>query len=181
MKEYLKNASKEMKNIHSLIGASLLGALNPILGMLTIHINQFLQIGFSSLTHAVTGYLYGPVLAMFAGGILDILKWIIKPDGRFFIGFTINEMLDGLIFGFALYKKPVTLKRVIITRVIITFLINLTLTPLWLSIMYGKAYKVMVPLRIFKNLAMIPIDVIILYTLLKFREKNIKPNLQNKK
>ena len=42
MKEYLKNASKEMKNIHSLIGASLLGALNPILGMLTIHINQFL-------------------------------------------------------------------------------------------------------------------------------------------
>ena len=102
MKEYLKNASKEMKNIHSLIGASLLGALNPILGMLTIHINQFLQIGFSSLTHAVTGYLYGPVLAMFAGGILDILKWIIKPDGRFFIGFTINEMLDGLIFGFAL-------------------------------------------------------------------------------
>ena len=78
MKEYLKNASKEMKNIHSLIGASLLGALNPILGMLTIHINQFLQIGFSSLTHAVTGYLYGPVLAMFAGGILDILKWILK-------------------------------------------------------------------------------------------------------
>ena len=65
MKEYLKNASKEMKNIHSLIGASLLGALNPILGMLTIHINQFLQIGFSSLTHAVTGYLYGPVLARF--------------------------------------------------------------------------------------------------------------------
>lgn len=177
MKEYWKQAAKEVKNIRSLTGAALLGALSPVLDLLTITINQFLKISFTSLTHAMCGYLYGPVMACFAGGVVDILKYIIKPTGPFFPGFTINEMLVGLIYGLFFYKKEIKLSKVIAARIIVTVGINLILTPLWLSILYGKAFQLMVSARIVKNVLMLPIDTTILYTLLKFAEKNIKPKM----
>ena len=66
------------------------------------------------------------------------------------------------------------LPKTVGARLIVTIGINLTLTPLWLSIMYGNAYKFMVPARLIKNIAMIPIDIFLLYTVLKFCEKNKK-------
>ncbi|MBQ5326371.1 MAG: hypothetical protein J6K80_04110, partial [Oscillospiraceae bacterium] len=75
------------------------------------------------------------------------------------------------------YKKDVKLSRVIIARVVVTVGINLTLTPLWLSFMYGNAYKFMVPARLIKNMVMLLIDIFILYNLLKFADKNIRKRL----
>ena len=106
--------------------------------------------------------------------LADIIKYLLKPTGAFFPGFTLNEILTGLIYGIIFYRKDVKLSRVIIARIVVTVGINLTLTPLWLSFMYGNAYKFMVPARLIKNLVMLPIDIFILYTLLKFTDKNIK-------
>ena len=172
MRDYWEKAAKELKNIRSITGASIFMAMGPVLALCTIQINQFLQIGFTSLTHALTGYFYGPVVAMVAGGLADIIKYIIKPTGPFFPGFTLNEMLVGLIYGVFFYNRKVTLSKTITARIIVTVGINLTLTPLWLAIMYGNAYKFMVPTRLIKNLVMVPIDILILHTLLKFCEKN---------
>lgn len=33
------------------------------------------------------------------GGALDVLKYIIKPTGPFFFGFTFDAMLSGIIYG----------------------------------------------------------------------------------
>lgn len=172
MKEYWQKAAKEMKNIRSITGAAIFMAMGPVLALCTIQINQFLQIGFTSLTHALTGYFYGPIVAMIAGGMADIIKYMLKPNGAFFPGFTLNEILVGFIYGLFFYNRKVTLPKTITARIIVTVGINLTLTPLWLSIMYGNAYKFMVPTRLIKNLVMIPIDIFILHTLLKFCEKN---------
>lgn len=174
MKEYWKSAAKEVKTVSSITGSALLAAMSPVLGMLTINVNQYMKIGFTSLIHAMTGYLYGPILAGIAGGVADIIKYIAKPTGPFFPGFTLNEILVGFVYGLFFYKKKVTLKKAVGARMIMTFGINLTLTPLWLSIMYGSAFKVMVPARIIKNIVMIPIDIFLLYNVLKFAEKNFK-------
>lgn len=174
MKEYWKNAAKELKSTRAITGAALFAAMSPILAMCSIQINQFLTIGFTSLTHAMTGYFFGPLVACMAGGIADIIKYLLKPDGPFFPGFTLNEMLVGFIYGLFFYKRKISLPKCISARLIVTIGINLTLTPLWLSILYGNAYKFMVPTRIFKNIAMIPIDIFLLHTLLKFCEKNRK-------
>ncbi|MBQ8604492.1 MAG: folate family ECF transporter S component [Oscillospiraceae bacterium] len=174
MKEYWHKAVKEMHNVRSLTGAALLAALSPVLDLLTITVNQFLEISFTSLTHAMTGFLYGPVVGRTAGGLADIIKYLLKPTGAFFPGFTLNEILTGVIYGVMFYKKEVKFSRVIIARLIVTVGINLTLTPLWLSMMYGNAYKFMVPARLIKNLAMLPIDIFILYSLIKFADKNLR-------
>ena len=79
MREYWREAAKEMKNVRSLTGAAFLAALSPVLGMMTINVNQYMQIGFTSLIHAMTGFLYGPVVACCVGGISDIIKFLIKP------------------------------------------------------------------------------------------------------
>lgn len=174
MKEYFKQAAREMKKTSSLTGAAIIEAMGPVLDLFTIVVNDFLQISFTSLTHAMTGYLYGPVVGCMAGGVADIIKYLIKPTGTFFPGFTLNEMLSGFIYGCFFYKKEIKLHRVITARICVVVTINLILIPLWLSIMYGNAYKVMVATRIIKNIVQLPVDIFVLYTILKFGEKNIK-------
>ena len=171
MKEYFKSAAAEVKNIRSLTGAALVSAMGPILAMMTIIVNQYLQICFSSLGHAVNGALFGPILAGRAGGVSDIIKFIIKPTGAFFPGFTLNEILTGVIYGLFFYKREVRLRDIIIARLLVTVGINLVLTPLWLSIMYGSAFQFMVPVRLIKNIVMLPIDVFLLHTVLSFVKK----------
>ena len=141
MKEYWNKAAKEIRNVRSLTGAALLAALSPVLDLLTITVNQFLKISFTSLTHAMTGFLYGPVVAAAAGGMADIIKYLLKPTGAFFPGFTLNEILTGLIYGIIFYRKDVKLSRVIIARIVVTVGINLTLTPLWLSFMLSNRHN----------------------------------------
>ena len=174
MKEYWKSAAKELKSVRSITGAAIFAAMSPILALFTIQVNQFLSIGFTSLTHAMTGYFFGPLVAAMSGGIADVIKYLLKPDGPFFPGFTLNEILVGFIYGLFFYKRKITLPKCISARLIVTVGINLTLTPLWLAMLYGNAYKFMVPARIIKNIRMIPIDIFLLYTLLKFCEKNKK-------
>lgn len=174
MKEYWRKAAKELKSVRSITGAALFAAMSPILALFTIQVNQFMTIGFTSLTHAMTGYFFGPLVAAMSGGIADVIKYILKPNGAFFPGFTLNEILVGFIYGLFFYGRKIDLPKTIGARLIVTIGINLTLTPLWLSIMYGNAYKFMVPIRLIKNIAMIPIDIFLLYTVLKFCEKNKK-------
>ncbi|MEG0091617.1 MAG: folate family ECF transporter S component, partial [Oscillospiraceae bacterium] len=129
---------------------------------------------FSSLALAVCGFLYGPVLSGLSAVFVDILKYMVHPKGPFFIGFTFNEFLIGVIYGLFFYKKNITLKRVVAAKGTTVLLINFFLTPLWLSIMYGKAFKIMVAARLVKNALLFPIDVAVLYMLLKFTQTNIK-------
>ena len=74
-----------------------------------------------------------------------------------------------MIYGAFFYKKKITLPRVIAARACITVLINLILTSLWLNIMYQSPLFTMV--RLVKNIVLFPVDVAVLYFLLKAGEK----------
>ncbi len=174
MKEYIKESFKEFKNIKSLTTVALLGAVGMIISMFTIDVNQYLRISFESVTHGIAGMLFGPFLTGFTAVFLDTLKFLIRPVGVYFPGFAINELVIGLVYGFMFYKKEITVKRVFLSRVIIVIIVNLFLTPLWLSILYGQAFELMASVRLIKNAVMLPIDTFILYQLLKFTQKVFK-------
>lgn len=97
---------------------------------------------------------------------------MIHPTGPFFLGFTLNEIVLGFLYGMFFYKKKITLKRVILARICVTILINLLMNSLWLSMMYGDTFFAYVSVRLLKNIVMLPIDITILYFVLKFAEKN---------
>ena len=76
-----------------------------------------------------------------------------------------------MFFGFFLYKKKVTASNVLISSVFNTVFINLGLTTLWLSMMYGDAFIVLIGTRLVKNVIEFPVYASLLFMVLKLTEK----------
>ncbi|MFU0827619.1 MAG: Folate family ECF transporter S component [Lachnoclostridium sp.] len=159
----IKESAKELKKLTSLTVAAMLIALNTVLGLYTIMIGQFIKIGFSYLALGLGAYLYGPVVAGIIGGAGDIINYVIKPTGPFFPGFTINSILTGVLYGLFLYKKPVSFPRIFLAKLTVKVFIDLLLSTTWLSILYGQAFIVLLPMRALKAVITLPIESGILY------------------
>ncbi|MDD3428691.1 MAG: folate family ECF transporter S component [Oscillospiraceae bacterium] len=164
----LSASAQEFKRVSSLTGSAMLAALNVVINQFTlVLVPKILELGFTFIPVAVSAMLYGPLITGGIGACVDIIKYFLRPDGPFFIGFTLNEFLSGFIFGLFLYKKEITVKRVFAAKLTINVVVNIGLTALWLHLMYGKAFWVYASARIIKNLIMLPIETGILYVVLK--------------
>ena len=116
-------------------------------------------------------YLFGPVTGGLFAGILDIVKYFMRPDGGFFFGFTFNAMLAAFIYGCFYYRQKLTLKRVLIAKLVVILIVNVLLNTLWLDMLYGKGFLAILPARALKNLIMWPIDSIIFFTITRLLEQ----------
>lgn len=174
----LRAAAREIHRVSSLTGAAMLAALTVVLDrLLTWQVSSRLEIGFSFLAVAVSGYLYGPWLAGMAGVVVDLVSYFLRPNGDFFFGFVLNEFLLGFIYGCWFYKKKVTLVRTFCACLTVVLVLNLCLTPLWLHIMYGNT-ELLSAWRLVKNLIKLPIDTGLLFLLLKVVETRLAPQLR---
>lgn len=171
--EKFRSSALELKKISTVTGSAMLIALGVAIGSFTVRLTPTLKVGFSFLTNVVTGMLYGPVVGALAAGVGDIIKYFLNSSsgGAFFPGFTLNAMLAGMIYGLVLYKKPVTLIRAFIAKFIVMVVVNLFFGTLWNSMLYGDGFFAILPLRIYKNLLQLPIDVALIYLLAKVVEK----------
>lgn len=169
--QYWRSAMASMRQVRSLAGAGILAAAGMALKSLTIDITQLLRITFAFLPTALSGYLYGPVVAGFAGAVLDVLGYLIHPTGAYFPGFTLGAFLNGMLYGLWLWKRPVSLWRTGVACATSTVMMSFLLNPLWLTIMYGEAWLPMVLVRIPKNAIQLPVNIALLFLLLKLVEK----------
>lgn len=170
----------EFRKLKNVVFCGMMAAIAIILGYVaTINIGQYIRIGFSGLPNQVIDCLFGPAVGAIFGAALDIIKWFIKPTGEFFPGFTISAALGGIIYGFAFYKKNISLARVFVAHLIVSVFVNVGLNSLWLKMLYDQAIMVMLPGRILKNAIMLPIDTCITFFMLKAVERTIKPMLNN--
>lgn len=162
---FWKKSANEFKHVSSICIASMMTALNTLIGAFRIVvIPKFLTISFASLATASCAIMCGPLLTGTVAAIADILEFMLRPDGSFFFGFTLNEFLTGLIYGAFFYRTTtISLKRCILARLCIVLLMNMFLTPLWLYILYGDSFFVLLTTRVIKNIIMFPIDVALLY------------------
>ncbi len=156
-----------LRNVKVLTMAAMLVAVAVILGFLKIPITPLIEIRFGWMPISVAGTLLGPALAAIVGGLADIGGYLVKPTGPFFPGFTISNVISGLIFGFFLYKKDVTLVRIILAEVCNMLLVGLLLNTLWLSILYGNPFYVVLLSRLPKEVVMLPINTAILALIVK--------------
>ena len=146
------------------------GAISVVLGYFTLVIGDYIKIGFSSIANQFVYYLFGPVVGGAFGGALDILKYLIKPTGAFFPGFTFGAVVAGVLYGMFLYKKQLTLRRILAAELVVSIVCNMLLGTLWLSMLYGKAFMLLLPMRVFKNLIMWPINSMLFFTIGKALE-----------
>ena len=163
MKKMFKDSFGELKNLKTLAMASMLLAIAVVLGFYTLQLTEFIKIGFAYIANELAGMMFGPVVGSLIGGLADVLKYLVNPTGPFFPGFTISGFLGGLIYGIVLYKKPLSIKRVIVANTLVTVFVNLLLNTYWLTLLYGNAFMALFPARIVKQLVMLPIEVILFY------------------
>ncbi|MHB8127456.1 MAG: folate family ECF transporter S component [Mobilitalea sp.] len=166
-KDLFVSSSKELKKLRTITLCAMFGAISIVLGSLTIMVADFLKIGFSFLPNEFIFYLFGPVVGAIYGATMDILTFLVKPTGTFFFGFTVSAILNGLLYGVGLYKKPLSLKRILIVNVVQMIFINILLNTYWLTILIGKGFFVLLPLRALKEFIMFPIKTILLFSLIK--------------
>lgn len=92
-----------------------------------------------------------------------MLKYLLKPTGAFFPGLTLVTVLAGIMYGCMYYRKPITLRRVLVSKLLVMLVCNVILNTMCLSILYGKGFMVLLPARALKNLVMWPIDSMIFF------------------
>lgn len=126
--------------------------------------------GFGGVVNQFVYYLFGPVAGAVYGGVLDLVKYVVKPTGAFFPGFTLNAMLGGVLYGTILYRKPLTFRRALWADLVVALICNIFLNTLWLSMMSGKAMMVLLPMRVLKNLIKWPVDAALFYLIAKRME-----------
>ena len=166
-KELYLSSVRELASPKNLALCGVMGALSMVLGIVaSIQIGPYIRIGFSGLPNRIVECLFGPVIGCIFGGTMDILKFIAKPDGPFFFGFTFDAMLAGVLYGSILYKKPVTIPRVFVAELAAKVIVNCGFNTLWISVLYGKGFLAILPMRLLKNAIMLPIDTIITFAML---------------
>lgn len=165
---FYRESMEEFRKPRVLALCGMLAALAVVLGQVaSIDIGPYIKIGFSGIPNRLVDALFGPVIGAVFGGALDVIKFMIKPTGPFFIGFTFNAMLADVIFGTIIYKYPLSMKRMLIAEFLNKLIVNCFFNTLWISMLYGKGFFALIPARVIKNLVMWPIDSLILYTVLK--------------
>lgn len=172
LKELYLSSVRELALPKNLALCGLMGALSLVLGMIaTINVGPFIRIGFSGLPNRMIECIFGPVVGCIFGGTMDILKFVARPDGPFFFGFTFNAMLAGILYGSILYRKPLTIPRVFAAELAAKIIVNCGFNTLWISILYGKGILALLPMRLLKNAVMLPIDTAITFLVLTFASR----------
>ena len=152
-KAYWRDAAAELKDTHMLVFAALMIALRLVMKQLAIPITPFLKINTAFFINALGAMVFGPVMAMLAAGITDVLGYIIRPEGIYFLTFILTEVGGSLVM---------------LSRFTVSLVINVLLqTPImmWYYALYmdGKQYTLaMVVPGMIKNIFMFPIESVLL-------------------
>ena len=172
IKELFVHSLRELRSTQTIVLCGLMAALAVVLSMTaSVSIGPYIKIGFSGLPNRIVEFLFGPAAGCLFGGMLDLLKYVLKPDGPFFFGFTFNAMLAGTVYGSILYKKPVSIRRIVCAEFLVKLLVNCGFNTLWISMLYGKGFLAILPMRLLKNAIMLPIDSAVLFFALTFSQK----------
>lgn len=167
MLSLFSDSLKEFNNVTNLTIMAMLMALAIVLGFFSVQVTESIKIGFSFIPNMLVGLLFGPAATGIFGGVADLLKYIIKPTGPFFPGFTISSIVGGIIYGLVLYRKPIRYTRVLVANVLVTVFVNMIMNTYWLTLLYGNGFFVILPARIVKELIMLPITSILFFSIAK--------------
>ena len=114
-----RESLEELKKTRTITICGLFAAMSCLMGSFTIRIGNILKIGFSGLINELVSMFFGPVVGGVFGGMTDVLKYILRPDGAFLIGMTLNSALAGVIYGIFLYKKKISFWRILVAGVVV--------------------------------------------------------------
>ena len=177
-KGYWRAAASELKDTKMLVVTALMIALRVALKPLAIPLGPQLSIQTAMLATALGAMIFGPVVAIPAAIVSDTVGFMIYPTGDYFLPFVLTEIASTMFYALFLYRAKVTPTRVMLSRFCICFLVNVVLQQFiyaWWYVYIGNPEQakesilgMMTLARILKNLAMFPIESVVLTLFLKF-------------
>lgn len=165
--EFWRQSAKEFKSVRTLCIAALFVALHTVLSMFYIPISQSLQIQFTFIADVICGTICGPLVGLLCGAAADLVSFMMHPEWGFFPGYTLTCMLTFLVYALYLYRRRISVLRVLLARLTVNLFINVGLGCVWSAMLYGKGYYYYFATSIVKNLAMLPVEVIVMCIVLR--------------
>lgn len=157
----------KLKNVYVLTVCALLVAIATVLGFFKlVVVPELIEIRFAFMPIGMSGMLFGPLVGGIVGALADVLGYLVKPTGPFFPGFTIATAVSGVIYGVFLYRKKVTIPRVMLAQAVESVVVSLLLNSLNLSILYGNGFLAVLTPKIVKAIALYPFKTALLYLVL---------------
>ena len=173
----LRKSAGEFKKLQTVVFCGLMGALSIILGLFaSIHFGSF-SITYAWIPNRIIDFMFGPVVGALYGGVMDVIKFMLKPNGSFNLAYTAMAVLAGLIFGVVLYNKQISFMRIVFAQTLVKIFINVGMGTYLMAFERGQAFMALMPVRLIKNLIMIPLDSILLFIVLSALTK-ILPRLK---
>ena len=176
-KAYWRDATAELKSTKMLVITALLVALRIALKPAAIPLGPQLNIQTATLATALGAMIFGPVVAIPAAMISDTIGFMIWPTGDYFLPFMLTEIAGTMFYALFLYRAKATPTRVMLARFCICFFVNVVLQQIiyaWYYTYIGNPdgakeaiMGIMTVTRIFKNLAMFPIEAVVITLFLK--------------
>lgn len=140
--------------------------------MLPIGGVQGMRISFGELPIMLSGFLFGPLTGGLTGIAADLIGIVVNPQGPYFPGFTVSSMMwgviPGLVMKFSKNDRDFPLVKVMISVALGYVVVSLLLNTLWLSMLYGAAFFVLLPPRILNVVISIPLMGFVARLLLKY-------------
>ncbi len=167
-----------MSKTKKIILSAMLLAVSIVLSRFVSIKTQLLVISLNFIPIMLSSIWLGPKYSTLIAALSDLIGAILFPFGSYFPGFTISAAITGLIYGLFLYKKSEKemkdsefIIRLIISSILALGVVGILLTSLWLNILYGSAYLVVVSSRVLTQVIMLPIQVVTIFVL----EKALRP------
>ncbi len=170
--KYGNQFGKLMGRSKTLVISALMIALNIVLGYYSIWFSSYLRVGFGFVTQPIVAVLYGPLVACMTGMIQDILSYLINPVGGYIPVYTLCVGISGMVYGLMLYRKPLTFSRVVLVKTIVLLFANILLNSIALAPTVGSGFIGILPARIIKNLLLLPIQIVVVYLVLKLLKRS---------
>jgi len=161
-KEYWRSSAQKLKDVKYMAIIALFVAIKTVLSSIYIPVGENLRIGINFIFVAIEASIIGPVAGLASGFVTDIVSWIVFPSGPFFFGYTLTAMLGLFVYGICFYRRKITIKHIIIAKVLTNYLINVLLGSLWSACLYSKGYIYYFTKSLIKNTILLPIEVVIL-------------------
>lgn len=166
---YWRLAAAECRNGRMLVIAAMLTAMRIAVKSLSIPVGPSLKITFGFMVNAVGSMIYGPVVAIAASAVSDTVGALLFPSGTYFFPFIFEEIAGGVLFALFYYRAKLSTTRVMLGRLAVTAVCNLILNPVLLmwyyAVIVGKSYAFMTWPRLAKNIALFPLQTVVLVLL----------------
>lgn len=166
---YWKKAFTELKSTKKIVTLGMLFSLvllSKFISLPSGFANLNISLGFIFL--AIIGYIYGPVVSFIIGASSDIIGYFINQSAYVFnLGYTLQAALACFVYGILFYKTRMTFSKVLLSRIIINFILNVLMGSYLMIIVYYQggtitSEQILASFRVYALVYSLPKNIICL-------------------